>query len=86
MRPVVLRAIKPISGAVFGVFVDILAVAISAFDPALVLWNLKPDPRMAKRAFAAITSNPVAVHDFGFGGFDCHQRLILLVGVVCLLL
>ena len=63
----------------FKVLVHIFAIAISTFDPALINRNLQPDTRMTQSPFTAITGNPVAVHDFDFGGFDCHRLVILLV-------
>jgi hypothetical protein len=41
---------------------------------------------MTKRTFTAVTGYPVAVHDFGFRGWNRHERLILLVVVDCVLL
>ncbi len=52
--------------------VNVFRVAIAAFDPALVLRYLQPDPWMAQRAFPAVAGDAVGIHDAGLGRLDGH--------------
>ena len=56
----------------FKILVDQLAIAIGAFDPAVFARDLQPDARVTQSAFAAITGDPIAVHDLGFWGGGAH--------------
>jgi hypothetical protein len=56
----------------FKIVMDEFAVAISTFDPALVMGDLQPDPWMAQGTLAAVTGNAVGVYDPGFGRILAH--------------
>ena len=48
------------------------AVAIGAFDPALVVRDRQPDARMAQSPFATVTGHTPGFDDLGFRGGNGH--------------
>ena len=65
-----------ISDFAFEILVDVLAVAVAAFDPTRVARDLKPDARMAQGPFAAVAGDAVGVHDPGFWRVLAHRGVL----------
>ena len=65
-----------------GIAMHIFAVAIGAFDPAGIVGDLQPDPRMAQRAVAAVAGDPVLFDELRFWRFECHCVAVLVVVAV----
>jgi len=64
-------AIAVLSDLTLKILVDHLAVTIRAFDPAVFVRDLQPNPWMA--AFAAVTRDAEFVNDLGLGGLRHHR-------------
>jgi hypothetical protein len=43
-----------------------LGIAIWAFHPTFVRWDLQPNAGMSQGTFAAVTGNAIGFHDTGF--------------------